>query len=95
MHFYLLSQRMQIVTSVPEVELNVDTTNINPERAWEIWQIYRELKLDSRRTPDHLVQRERATKLNRYLLVALGVGALGIILAMSAFLLRSTKSARG
>jgi hypothetical protein len=60
----------------------------NVNELWEFWTANREVKLDARPTPDYLIARQLARRLDGFLMVAAAFGVLGLIAVCAAILYR-------
>lgn len=95
---YLVTQRLKVDLTRPRLEdLNLprDVDAITPEKSLEIWEAYREIRLDERATPQFLVQRSRARELNIKLGVAAALAVLGVGMTAVSLRVRAHGAAHG
>jgi hypothetical protein len=88
---YLLLRISRLDTNQPDVssvrfEREIDS--FTPPETWLIWKELRQMRLDTRPTPLFVLARRETDWLKRLLWVALGLGAGGLALAASAFLIK-------
>jgi hypothetical protein len=60
----------------------------NVNELWQFWTANREVKLDARPTPDYLIARQVARRLDGLLAVAAGFGVVGLVAVCAAVLYR-------
>ena len=88
-HSRLAPRRTALDIRQPEFqELKVDLQTVKPSEAWDIWQYFREQKLEFRPTPRFLKNRAEHRSLSLQLYAAWALGGLGAALAASSLLIR-------
>jgi len=88
-HARISPRRTALDIRQPEFqELQVDLQTVKPAEAWDIWQFFREQKLEFRPTPKFLKNREEHRGLSLQLYAAWAAGAVGLALAAGSLLIR-------
>lgn len=75
-----------------DIRFHMDMNEIDLANSWEVWQTYKKnferRSIEQRRTPLHVLARERVSVLNYWLIVQACLGTLGLVLMGLSFFIR-------